>query len=129
MKMTSVISIILALTILSGSVPYSYAYCTMMRKAVDHTMQVRCAARGEFGLPLRAGTQSLNAIKSNMRFLSKETTDSYERQHSAVANEALMLYTFLALPSNKTLSSNRLVFFEVEHPPHDIIVEILNLRI
>ncbi|MFI5251975.1 MAG: hypothetical protein ACHQQQ_06025 [Bacteroidota bacterium] len=129
MKITRITSVLLALTILTGSIPYSYAYCMMMRRSVDTSMQMRCSAHRGTDRSSRSGTQSLNLARSMMLLLSKSTTDSYERRSDPVNGRTFTILMLIEFPSIQTNDSNLSSRFGVEHPPPGIVVEILNLRI
>lgn len=129
MKTTRILSILLALTILTGSVPYGYAYCMMMKRTIDSTMQVRCNAHRETSPGLRAGVQYLSLARSMIRFMSKSTTDSYEHSSDPVNVHASTILMLIDLPSDQPIGSTLPVRFEIEHPPPDIVIKILNLRI
>jgi hypothetical protein len=129
MKTTSVISLLLALTILTGSVPYSYAYCMMMKRSVDSAMRLQCNAHRGDSQSSPTGTQSLDSAMSMMRLVSKSTTDSYEHRSVPVSVQAFTILMLDNLPAIQSNASTLPVRVEVESPPPDIVIEILNLRI
>ena len=129
MKTTRILSVLLALTVLTGSVPYGYAYCMMMKRAIDSATQLRCNPYREISQSSGARTPSLESATSMKRFVSKSTTDSYEHRTDRVNILAFTILMPVDSPSNPSIGSSLSVRFEVEHPPPDIIIAILSLKI
>ena len=100
-----------------------------MRRSIDSAMQVRCNARRGISQSSRAGTLALKPATPMMRFLSKSTTDSYEHCDDAVKGQACTVLMRIDFPSIQPIGSGLSAPFQVEHPPPDLVIELLNLRI
>ncbi len=129
MKATRFISLLLALAILAGAVPYSYAYCMVMKRVIDSDMQLRCGIhRGAGGGSLMRSHVSISA-KPMMRLVSKSTTDSYEFRRDAGNAQAVPIPVTVELTSNQSIHLHSPYRIEVGSPPADLTIEFLNLRI
>ena len=129
MKTNCILSALITLAVLTGSVPYGYAYCMMMERTVDSAMQMRCNSHRGTGQSSNAGMQSVESAKSMMRLVSKSTTDSYEHRSGPVNVQAFNILRLNDFPSIQPFGFGLSIRFEIEHPPPDLVIEILNLKI
>lgn len=129
MKTTRVLSVLLTLTILSGSVPYSYTYCMLMKKTLDSVMLLRCNAHRGISHSSRTASPSLNSARRMMLFVSKSTIDSYEHRGDRANAQAFTLLILSNAASIQPIGPSLSYRFEADHTSPHIVTESLNLRI
>ena len=129
MKITRIIPVLLSITLLSGSIPYGYLYCRMMKKVIDREIQVRCPSHRSSDQRSPKSGHALTPVRPYMQLVSKSTTDTYEYRAEPAH---LQSHALLTLSDFQLYSPTRSDFsfrFEPERPPPDIVFELLNLRI
>lgn len=129
MKTTRILSVLLTLTILSGSIPYSYTYCRLMKRTLDSAMQLRCNAHRGISQSSHTASPSLNSARRMMLFVSKSTIDSYEHRGDRANAQAFTLLLPGNAASIQPVVPGLSYRFEADHTSPHIVTESLNLRI
>ena len=129
MKPARTISLILVLAVMAGQVQYSYTYCAMMKHAANTAMLQRCISRMNAGETSRVGQQVSSPRGSLMRLVSKGTTDSFERHRSSSEISIPLLSPVVSTAAVESPDIIAFLSSDCKHPPPNLVIRNLNLRI
>jgi hypothetical protein len=125
----NILPVFLILALLTGSIPYEYAYCALMKRAISNTMVLRCNVRHGMGQTIKERNEIVQSDRPMLRFLSKSTTDSYDHRVDQAMSHPVTVIAQLDIPLIKSDRTDPVIFFQNQQSPPDIVIRILNLRI